>query len=107
MKHEHINSEDFKKKMEEGEHILIDVRTEEEFHNGHLHEAKLIDFYSPTFQMEIMELDKDKKYLVYCRSGNRSGQAMNMMKFMGFPEVLNLEKGIIDWNEKGFEVHKK
>lgn len=106
MKHEHISSEEFKKKIEEGGYVLIDTRTHEEFHSGHIKDAKHIDFHSPTFQMDLMQLDKDLKYLVYCRSGNRSGQAMNMMKFMNFKEVYNLSGGIIDWNENGFEIIK-
>lgn len=69
--------------------VIIDVRTPGEFASGHLDGAINIDVQSPDFAEQIMQLDKDGDYLVYCRSGNRSGQAISQMSQMGFSELTN------------------
>ena len=69
--------------------IVIDVRTEEEIHDGHVEGAQLINLYDEKFSDKIARLDKDKHYALYCRSGNRSGQATRMMKDLGFNHVEN------------------
>ena len=64
--------------------VIIDVRTPAEFASGHLDGAVNIDVQSPDFAAQIMELDPNGEYFVYCRSGNRSGQAIAQMNQMGF-----------------------
>lgn len=54
---------------------IIDIRTPEEFAAGHIENAKNIDFYQDDFANQIGQLEKDKTYFMYCRSGNRSSQA--------------------------------
>lgn len=68
---------------------LIDVRTPEEFADGHLKGATNIDFNSADFAEKISELDKDGEYTLYCRSGRRSGLAVEAMKAAGFTKVTN------------------
>lgn len=93
-----IGSE-FKEAIDQDDSIvLIDVRTEGEFRNGHIPEAILINMFSPDFQQKIQSLDKDKKYFIYCRSGARSAHACSMMAHMGFKELANLYGGLFDWN---------
>lgn len=104
MAHKHVDTPTFKNMIEENVYELIDVRTPEEFMAGHIKDAANIDYYHDDFQSDIAKLDKNKKYLLYCRSGNRSGMAMDMMKMMGFEEVYNLEEGIISWNEHEYEI---
>ncbi len=70
--------------------IILDVRTPDEYNQSHLKNAVLIDFYSADFSKKIAELDKNKIYKLYCRSGNRSGQATEYMKLMGFQKVENV-----------------
>jgi rhodanese-related sulfurtransferase len=70
--------------------VLIDVRTPHEFQSGHLKDALNIDIYSEEFQSQIANLDRSKRYGLYCRSGNRSGQAARLMKSLGFTQVENL-----------------
>lgn len=106
MNHKDIDTETFKAKIDEEEHFLLDVRTPEEFKAGHLKNAVNIDFYKESFSDEIDELDKRKKYLVYCRSGNRSRQTMFLMRDLGFEEVYNLDRGIISWHDHGFHIEK-
>lgn len=69
--------------------VIIDVRTPGEFASGHLEGAVNIDVQSPDFAAQIMELEKDGEYFVYCRSGNRSGQAIAQMNQMGFSDTVN------------------
>ena len=82
--------------------VIIDVRTPEEFAEEHIENAINIDFYSETFRDELNKLDRNKTYLVYCRSGRRSGNALNIMKELNFREVYNISGGIIEWKAKGF-----
>ena len=70
--------------------IIIDVRTKEEFDLGHAKKALNIDLFSPQFMKEIQNLDQSKEYLLYCRSGNRSGQAEQIMRQIGFLKVQNV-----------------
>lgn len=70
--------------------IIIDVRTKEEFDQERVKGALNIDLMSPVFMKEIQKLDQSKSYLLYCRSGNRSGQAEMIMRQIGFLKVQNL-----------------
>ncbi|MFO7890052.1 MAG: rhodanese-like domain-containing protein [bacterium] len=84
--------------------MIIDVRTESEFDQGHIQDAINIDYYSPDFTELLDDLDKNKTYLIYCRSGNRSGNTLNKMENLGFKEVYNLVGGINTWIEKGYPL---
>lgn len=83
---------------------VLDIRTPEEAAGGTLPGAKVIGFYSPTFQQEISALDRAATYLVYCRSGNRSAQATRMMTEMGFVDVYELEGGVVAWVNAGQDL---
>ena len=78
--------------------VIIDVRTLEEFVAERIENATNIDFYSEAFRDELNKLDKNKTYLIYCRSGGRSGKALNIMAELNFKEVYNVSGGIIAWN---------
>ncbi len=78
--------------------VILDVRTEDEVADGIIENAIHIDIYKGQgFINELEELDKNKNYYVYCRSGNRSGQACNIMEQLGFDNAYNLEGGILEW----------
>lgn len=70
--------------------VIIDVRTPQEFGQGHVNKSLNIDFLNDSFKNQISKLDRNKLYGLYCRSGNRSGQALKLMKQMGFTQVENL-----------------
>ncbi|SNS65952.1 Rhodanese-related sulfurtransferase [Micrococcales bacterium KH10] len=70
--------------------VVIDVRTPEEFAEAHLTGAVNIDINGPGFADGIAQLDKDTAYQVYCRSGNRSAQAVALMRQAGFLEVSDI-----------------
>lgn len=86
--------------------LLIDVRTPAEYAEGHIEGARLIDFYAPDFRQRIAALDKNKTYFIYCRSGSRSGQVLQIMKELGFKKVYNLERGFNSWMQEGLPVEK-
>ncbi len=101
-----ISAAEFKKMTELKEGVLLDVRTPEEFAEGHIPGAINIDYNSGNFKSEIEKLDKNKSYEIYCRSGKRSRAAADIMNELGFKSVVNLSGGILEWQENGFEVVK-
>ena len=70
--------------------ILLDVRTAEEYSSGSIPNSINIDVLSSDFKSKIELLDKNKEYLVYCRSGNRSSIASSIMSTNGFIKIYNL-----------------
>lgn len=74
----------------DGDVEIIDVRTPAEHARGALDGATLIDIQSPDFRERVDELDRDGSYFLYCRSGNRSGQAAQIMADMGFTDLTNI-----------------
>jgi len=78
---------------------IIDVRSEAEYSEGKIDGHRLINLNAPDFGQKIDELDKGKTYVVYCRSGGRSGVASGIMVSKGFDKVYNLEGGIQAWNK--------
>lgn len=85
--------------------VIIDVRTPEEFAEEYIENAINMDYYSKTFRDELNNLDKNKTYLVYCRSGKRSGNALDIMKELNFREAYNIG-GIIEWKAAGLPTTK-
>ena len=77
--------------------ILIDVRTPEEFDEGHLSGAVNVSVTSIDFANQINEFSKKGPIYVYCRSEKRSNRAANLMKADGFPMMIELEKGYLAW----------
>ncbi|MEZ4957126.1 MAG: rhodanese-like domain-containing protein [Saprospiraceae bacterium] len=90
----------FKAKMSEPGVVLMDVRTPEETAEGKIEGAMELDFRSPDFAEKLDELDKEKTYLIYCRSGNRSGQTCDMMAKKGFKNLYNLDGGFMAWSSE-------
>jgi rhodanese-related sulfurtransferase len=95
---------DFATKISDVSVVVLDVRTPGEYQSGHISNAVNIDFESGNFEQEILKLDKSKTYAVYCRSGNRSGQATAIMANNGFGSIFNLSGGINDWTAEGHPV---
>ena len=81
--------------------VILDVRTPEEYASGHLENAVNINFNSPSFQGTLNALDKDKTYLLHCRTGMRSSNAYEMMKSLGFKMVYHMAGGIVEWENNG------
>ena len=99
-----LNVTEFSAKAAEPGVVTLDVRTPGEFAEGYIEGARLIDFQSGNFENEIATLDKSATYAVYCRSGNRSGQAVKVMQAAGFTNVFNMNGGVIDWANAGLPL---
>ena len=78
--------------------VILDVRTDAEVADGIIPNAIHIDIHKGQgFIDELEALDKTKNYYVYCRSGNRSGQACAIMENLGFNNTYNLLGGMLEW----------
>lgn len=86
--------------------VILDVRTPEEFRDGHIEGAVNIDFRSENFSREIQKLDMNKTYFVYCRTGNRSYDAVALMGRIGFRSMVRLAGDITGWKSAGLPVVK-
>jgi rhodanese-related sulfurtransferase len=86
--------------------LILDVRTPEEFGEGHLEDALNIDYRADEFEQAVSKLDKSKPVYVYCRSGGRSAGAALHMRQSGFGRVYELKGGIIAWKKAGLAVKR-
>jgi len=101
-----ISIDKFQKKIATERYLLVDVRTAEEFADGYIKGAINIDYLAENFYVEIQKLDLETPVLLYCRSGNRSGKAMQIMYDLGFTEVKNLIGGIKGWKTENHKLIK-
>lgn len=99
-----LSPSEFGEKIEQEPGIVIDVRTRDEYTSGHLaiadHQYNLLD---GEFEKQLGNLDRESTYYLYCRSGNRSGQAARLMKERGFENVYNIG-GFQSLASVGFET---
>ena len=103
-----VDADEFEKTISRDGVQLLDVRTEAEFNEGHIasDNVKNIDYRQPDFiEQADGELDKGRPVAVYCRSGRRSMDAARLLAKRGF-EVINLEGGILEWQERGKPVRQ-
>ncbi|MEH7249666.1 rhodanese-like domain-containing protein [Neobacillus niacini] len=98
---ENVTVEKAKEMIDEEKVIILDVRTPEEYNSGHIPGSELV----PLQVLEGMseDLDKDKSYLLVCRSGNRSQQAAEILTSKGFKNVYNMTGGMNEWT---FEIEQ-
>jgi|TARA_R110001606_G_scaffold122234_1_gene255068 rhodanese-related sulfurtransferase len=94
-----LSQEEWSEQLESDENaFLLDVRTPVEVEEGYIPNATNIDIYlGQEFVAELEKLDKTKNYYVYCRSGQRSGQACAIMNKLGFENAYNLLGGFMNW----------
>jgi len=83
---------------------ILDVRTEGEYTLGHLEGAFIRDFYVVLFEPQMDSLNKERIYLIYCKSGNRSGQTLAIMENLGFETVYNMSGGMDAWSAASYPV---
>ena len=92
-----ITAEEAKKLMDsESGYVILDVRTEQEYAQGHIPGAILIPDYEISEKAESVLTDKDQLILVYCRSGRRSKNAAAQLEEMGYTRIREFG-GILDW----------
>ena len=90
--------------IQDTDYILVDVRTTEEYELGHIQDAINFDYYSESFQKEILSLDKSSSIILYCRTQNRSTKTANYLKENGYKEINVLEGGITSWVKNGNDL---
>lgn len=100
-----LSTEEFEKQLaKSGDAQLLDVRTPDEYGEGHLAKAANVDYKSPDFKEKIAKLDKSKPVYVYCLSGGRSAAAATALHESGFKEVYDMKGGYLKWNISGKAV---
>lgn len=100
-----ITPEELLSEMETEESVqLIDVRTSEEFFEGHIGSAQNICITEDDFEEKVKLLDKSKPVYVYCRTGGRSARAAKKLQEMGFSKIYDMQGGIQLWQQKELDV---
>ena len=87
--------------------VILDVRTPDEFTEVRIDGAINIDYYLDNFQQELDKLNKNKTYVIYCRTGRRSGDTFDIMKRLGFMETYHITGGIKRWIANDLPVVRK
>lgn len=87
--------------------LILDVRTPEEFRQGYIAGAVLLDYYAPDFRERFAELDRAATIFLYCRSGNRSSHALALADRQGFTRVYDLRGGILAWTQAGLPLARE
>jgi len=87
--------------------VVIDIRTAEEHAAGYIAPTHMVlDYYAPDFKEQLAKLDRGAKYLLYCRSGRRTGASLLIMKDLGFTDIHDIAGGITAWAAAGLPVAK-
>lgn len=95
-----LEKDSFAEAIKDNNVQLLDVRTPKEYAEGHIADAKLLNYFEKdAFRKYAGKLDKDEPVYLYCRSGNRSQKAAKILVDMGFAEIYDLEGGYMNWSE--------
>lgn len=86
--------------------LILDIRTPEEFAQGRLRNATLMNFYDADFKAKLEQMNRHQPTILYCGSGSRSGQALEIMRELGFKNVYEVRGGLLAWQAAGFPVVK-
>jgi rhodanese-related sulfurtransferase len=104
-----ISVQQGKEMIDRGEVYILDVRTQEEYASGHINGSTLLavqDIPKQDLNVKLKDIPKDRKILVYCRSGRRSAMASGILAENGYAQVYNMKGGITEWMNAGYEVEK-
>lgn len=102
-----VGAEEVMKALQSKKIEILDVRTSGEYKSGHVPFSTNIDYYAKNFKEQVLELDKDKTYYLYCKTGVRSGRAQRMMLSNGFDSVCNVNGGILKLLREGVDIEKE
>jgi len=92
-----VSSYEFNSLVSKDNGVLLDVRTEREYRNGHIGNSGQLNFYSFDFRRRLLLLPKDQPIYVYCNTGYRSEKAAEYLINNGYTQVYNLQHGIMEW----------
>ena len=97
---DNLELQEWQKHLSDDNTVILDVRTPEENEESKIPNSILLNIQETDhFAEKVKEFDKDKKYMVYCRSGRRSESACKLMEELGFKDLHNLKGGIIEWSK--------
>jgi len=102
----HVKAEEAAKIIAAGAVTIIDVRTADEFKEGHIKDAKNIDILGDDFEAQVAKLDKTQPVIVHCQAGGRSTRALPVFEKLGFKELIHLDEGFSGWEAAGKPVEK-
>jgi rhodanese-related sulfurtransferase len=103
----HVKSKEAAAIVAKGDVIVLDVRTPDEYSEGHIEGAKNIDFLDDAkFKAEAAKLDKTKTYLVHCQAGGRSTKSLKTLQELGINNLIHLDDGFGGWSDNKLPVKK-
>ncbi len=102
----HVKADEAAKIIAEGKVAIIDVRTADEFKDGHIKGAQNIDIMAADFETQLTKLDKTQPTLVHCQAGGRSMRALKVFEKLGFKNLIHLDEGFGGWEAAGKPVEK-
>ena len=102
----HVKADEAAKIIAGGKTAVVDVRTPDEFKDGHIKGAKNIDIMSNDFETQLGKLDKTQPTLVHCQAGGRSTRALPIFEKLGFTNLIHLDDGFGGWEAAGKPVVK-
>ncbi len=105
-KAKHVKAEEAAKLVADGTVTVVDVRTPDEYKEGHIKGAQNIDIASKDFEDQLGKLDKSKPVLVHCQAGGRSTRSLKTFEELGFKDVIHLDEGFGGWEAAGKPVEK-
>lgn len=103
----HVKSKEAAAIVAKDDVVVLDVRTPDEFSEGHIDGAKNIDFLDDAkFKAEAAKLDKSKTYLVHCQAGGRSSKSLKVLQELGIKNLIHLDDGFGGWKDADLPVKK-
>lgn len=84
--------------------VLIDIRTPNEYRDGHIEGSVNMSLHSESFEADVRKLDKGKTYMMYCRTGRRTAIAIDIMEKAGFTKVYLIAGDILGWKSEGLPL---
>lgn len=99
-----LGSREFNRIINDRDGILLDVRTQNEFRNGHIENAGQLNYYALDFKKKILLLPRNQDIYLYCNTGYRSQKAAEILIKNGYTNVYNLEHGTMEWNKNNLPV---
>lgn len=102
----HVDAAGAEKLVKAGTVKVLDVRTPDEYKEGHIASAVNIDFTGSDFEKQVSALDKAGAYLVHCQSGRRSTNSLEIFQKLGFKSIYHLDGGMKAWQKAGLPVAK-
>lgn len=100
----HVNSKTFSELIKQGDGIVLDVRTSQEYSRGHIDNSTLISTNDPKFVEKVSLLQKNKPIYIYCLTGSRSNAVARYLSQNGYTQIYNLQRGVMEWQQYGYAL---